>query len=159
MAQDINDNDYDFVVNGSHQYYTYYTNEDGDESTFALKPNDPNVITFIALAGEFAAADDLLAQESIVRVGYINDRSFYTKARRFGVGNVGMGRALHRGNPEVGTYTAQGCGDGLQPVNIKDDRKVENQDDTIDSQNRANYTAWQKDNPSCPNASASFDDQ
>lgn len=160
MARDINKNDYDFLVNGSHQYYTYYENEDGDESTFALKPNDPNVVTFIALAGEFAAADDLLAQESIVRVGYISDRSFYTKARRFGVGNVGMGAALTRGDPEVGTYTAQGCGDGLQPVNIKDDQKVQNEDDTIDSQNRANYTAWQRDNAlTCPNASAPFEEQ
>ena len=159
MAQDINENNYDFLVNGSHQYYTYYENEDGDESTFALKPNDPNVITFIALAGEFAAADDLLAQEKIVRVGYISDRSFYTKARRFGVGNVGMGRALYRGNPEVGTYNAQGCGDGLQPVNIKDDQKVQNEDDTIDSQNRADYRLWQAANPDCPNALSPYEDR
>ncbi len=160
MAEDINNNNYDFLVNGSHQYYTYYEDEDGNEGTFALKPNDPNVVTFIALAGEFAAADDLLAQEKIVRVNYISDRSFYTKARRFGVGNVGMGAALTRGKPEVGTYNApQGCGDGLQPVRILDEQKLQDQDDNIDSQNRADYTLWQAANPACPNASASYDDR
>ena len=160
MARDINRNNYDFVVRGTHQYYSYYEDEDGSQSTFALKPNDPNVVTFIALAGEFAAADDLLAQQSIIRTGYMSDRSFYDKARLFGVGSVGMGRALYRGDPEVGTYNPQGCGDGLQPVNLLDEQKVQNKDDEIDSQNRANYTAWQRDNVlSCPNASAPFEEQ
>ena len=124
MAQDINKNNYDFLVYGSHQYYTYYENEDGDESTFALKPNDPNVVTFIALAGEFAAADDLIAQDILIRTGYMSDRSFYTKARAFGVGSVGMGRALYRGDPEVGIYNAEGCSDGLQPTSILDQAKL-----------------------------------
>ena len=136
MAQDINNNDYDFMVDGSHQYYSYYTDEDGSQGTFALKPNDPNVITFIALAGEFAAADDLLAQSKIMPINYRSQRAFYDKARSFsGVGNVGMGRALYRGNPEVGTYTAQGCGDGLQPANLIDQAALQAQDDTIDSEN------------------------
>jgi len=158
MAQDINDNNYDFMVDGSHEYYTYYTDEDGNQGTFALKPNDPNVVTFIALAGEFAAADDLLAQESIIAANYTSDRSFYDKARRFGVGSVGMGAALTRGNPEVGTYTAQGCGDGLQPVNLKVDTLLQAQDDFIDSQNRAAYTEWQRENGGCSNASAPFEE-
>lgn len=158
MARDVNNNNYDFLANGSHQYFTYYQDEDDSKGTFALKPNDPNVVTFIALAGEFAAADDLLAQASIIRTGYMNDRSFYTKARDFGVGSVGMGRALYRGNPEVGTYTAQGCGDGLQPTSILDEQKMQFQDDDIDSKNRADYTEWQNFNAvTCPNASAPFD--
>ena len=36
---------------------------------------------------------------------------------------------------------------------------MQNEDDTIDSQNRANYTAWQRENAlTCPNASAPFDE-
>ena len=155
MARDINNNNYDFMVDGSHQYYSYYEDEDGNKSTFALKPNDPNVVTFIALAGEFAAADDLLAQSKIMPVNYRSQRAFYDKARSFsGVGNVGMGRALYRGNPEVGTYNR------LQPVNLLDSAALQAEDDTIDSTNRANYTAWQRENAlTCPNASAPFDQQ
>ena len=124
MAQDINNNNYDFMFSHTHQYYSYYSKEDDSKGTFALKPNDPNVVTFIALAGEFAAADDLLAQDIIIRTGYTNDRSFYTKARLFGVGDVGMGAALTRGDPEVGIYNAEGCSDGLQPTSILDEAKL-----------------------------------
>jgi len=159
IAHKVNSTDYDFMGAGLHEHYSYFETSSGTQGSFALKPNDPTQVTFISLACEFAAADDLLAQASIMPTNYKNERNFYDKARAFsGVGNVGMGKALTRGNPEVGTYTAQGCGDGLQPVNLKDDTALQEQDDFIDSKNRADYFAWQNFNAlTCPNASAPYE--
>lgn len=119
IANKVNNGDYSFMTNGQHYHYSYPSGQKYTGETFALKPNDPTQVTFISLAGEFAAADDFLAQEDIMLVGYKNDRSFYTKARNFGVGNVGMGRALYRGDPDVATY------DSLGPVNLIDPTKLE----------------------------------
>lgn len=166
IAEEVNSSSYNFMTNGSHEHYSYFETSSGTQGSFALKPNDPTQVTFISLACEFAAADDLLAQASIMPINYRNERSFYDKARAFsGVGNVGMGKALTRGNPEVGIYTADGCSDGLQPTNLKDDTLLQAQDDFIDSQNRAAYTEWQKfntggggnDGTGCPNAGEPYE--
>jgi hypothetical protein len=124
IAGAANEANYSFMTNQQHYYYSYPSGDGAD--TFALKPNDPTQVTFISLAGEFAAADDMLAQEDIIRVGYKNDRSFYTKARNFGVGNVGMGSALKRREADVAGPASLGS------VNLID---------------QAVFEQWKKDNP------------
>jgi len=105
-----------FPESSSWEHYGYYLTDPEQEgepsgiNSFSLPPNDPFTVSFISLSCEFAAVDDLLAVSDNVRD---STRAFRSRAIRIysdrvplgegGAQVLGLGNALTRGDPEVGT--------------------------------------------------------
>lgn len=117
IASQVNNKNYSFLTSGTHLNYRYYTEDNNDtELSLALQPVSNNKVTFIPLSAEFAAMDDLLAVDNIVATAYGAERNFRTKAINTitstaattddgpkDIAVLGLGDALIRGNPEVGS--------------------------------------------------------